>query len=115
MCSCGDYDSNRVWREQLRRARKEHRCGECGHAIKSGDRYHYGSGISADGDAFDLKWCATCDDRLRALQRAEGDGGCYPTEGELLSTIRECMQEDVDFAAKYLAARRELRRERVAA
>lgn len=115
MCSCDSGDPNRVWRVITRKARKEHLCEECGGRILPGYRYHYGSGISADGDAFDIKWCDACDVKLRAFQKAEQEDGCWPELGALKETIRECMREDRDFSKRYLAARRELRKGRVAA
>lgn len=115
MCSCEDADPNPVWREQVRRARKQHKCCECVVPILPGQRYRHGSGISANGDAFSLKWCCSCDDKMRAFQKAEGDGSCWPITGELQRTIRECADGDPDFARRYLAARRELRKARVAA
>jgi hypothetical protein len=111
MCSCETAERNDCWRECMRRARKEHRCGECRGPIAKGSRYHYGSGVN-DHRGFDMRWCVTCDDRLRALQAADGDASCWPPQGDLKSALRECGGEDRAFFARYLAARREIRRQR---
>ncbi len=43
----------------MRKARKPHRCDECGRAIEPGEFYHYGVCVT-DGDAFINKCCAQC-------------------------------------------------------
>lgn len=42
-----------------RKARKAHRCDECGDAVKAGDRYLFSSGI-ADHEPWSFKSCLLC-------------------------------------------------------
>ena len=43
-CSC-DYDPADVYRSSTPRARKPHRCGECGGPIEPGEKYEYVFGV----------------------------------------------------------------------
>ncbi len=64
MCDI-DYESpcqSREWR----RARKSHDCYSCGEQIRSGDLYHYTSGIW-DGAPDSFKHCARCWKIVEAL------------------------------------------------
>lgn len=56
---CVDYDPPTVWRNQMRRARKAHRCGECGREIASGETYEVCAGLS-EGVWYDGKTCEHC-------------------------------------------------------
>jgi len=60
VCLSMDYDgSNAFFSEKPRRARKEHKCCECGEVIAVGATYYYASGKS-DGDIFTERTCAVC-------------------------------------------------------
>jgi len=61
-CSIEDYDDYCVsdfYKAEVRKARKEHRCGECGTAIAPGDRYEAIRGKS-EGDFWTGKVCLIC-------------------------------------------------------
>lgn len=67
VCVVMDYDgSNEFYAEAMRRARKAHKCCECGDPIAAGDLYHYASGNS-DGDFFTAKTCASCEEIRKAF------------------------------------------------
>lgn len=57
--SSGDGVSPSCSSTVIRRARKEHSCGECSEPIRAGDRYQYISGIW-DGYAGSYKTCLSC-------------------------------------------------------
>lgn len=56
----GDYDGcPEFYSMEYPRARKQHRCGECGKTIEIGERYQRFSG-KFDGDMFWEKTCENC-------------------------------------------------------
>ena len=57
-CSCDSY-AYPYREERDRKARKPHKCGECGSAIKPGESYWYATG-RCEGDWFDAKVCQRC-------------------------------------------------------
>ncbi len=59
-CFC-DYDPPSVYRAKLARARKTHRCDECGGAIAPGELYENVFGVWA-GDASTVRTCERCYD-----------------------------------------------------
>lgn len=59
MCMIDDCCRAELWSESRAKARKEHRCGECGRTIKRGETYCKVFGVQ-DGDPFAGKWCAHC-------------------------------------------------------
>jgi hypothetical protein len=76
-----------VYHMKARRARKEHRCCECGGKILSGESYNYHCGVW-DGQGRSFKVCVDCD-RLRTRINAGVDADdtvpfCY-----LLETVRD--------------------------
>lgn len=83
-CYC-DFDGEpcEFHREIVRTARKEHCCGECGEAIKPGEKYHYFA-QKFDGEFHDFKVCVPCE-RIRA-------NFCAP-----LSMLRELISEYLGF------------------
>lgn len=61
MCLWIDYDDDGVYLGGGRRkARKAHRCGECGRTIEPGETYRYWTWVF-DGRADDSRLCAHCD------------------------------------------------------
>lgn len=56
---CTDYDPPEVWRDEKRRARCTHRCGECGRDIVKGETYEVCAGLT-DGRWFGGKTCEHC-------------------------------------------------------
>lgn len=56
---CVDFDPPDVWRQQTRKARKPHRCSECGRTIERGETYTVKAGLT-DGWWFGNKTCGQC-------------------------------------------------------
>lgn len=63
MCWINEADPWRVYRWEMRTARKTHKCFDCGRNIAPGERYHWATGLAEDRprrwDVFHL--CAHCD------------------------------------------------------
>jgi len=60
LCSCEiDYDPAEFWLDEWHTARKVHRCAECNHHIRPGDRYWYARG-KWDGRFEAFHVCVTC-------------------------------------------------------
>ncbi len=57
-CTC-DMEPATVWREQERKAIREHRCSDCGGIIRKGERYHSMANLF-DGEWTTAKQCADC-------------------------------------------------------
>jgi hypothetical protein len=88
-----DVEPCEVWVPKDVKARKEHRCMECGRTILRGERYLYVTGIF-DGGPFTHKECWRCQalrDRIVKTELASGcsrhdaDPGC----GRLLDAANE--------------------------
>lgn len=47
------------YRDEGRRAARDHRCGECGETIAKGAQYTHASG-RWDGSMWSAKWCGRC-------------------------------------------------------
>lgn len=87
-CECDYSDGPSVFREKIVKARKEHKCSECGGPINKGDEYEYTFGVW-DGDAMSFHTCEKCSD-LRASLQALG----FCTEyGNLLNEHAEYKSE----------------------
>jgi dUTP pyrophosphatase len=84
--SC-DAISPSCFTSATRRARKQHRCGECGQPIAVGDRYQYVSGIW-DGSPDSHRTCIRCAAVRDWLQAQPEACGCVPL-GELTDTLDE--------------------------
>jgi hypothetical protein len=54
-----DGDAPEFWREKSHRARKPHKCEECGREISPGEVYWYGFG-KQEGSTYDSRTCAHC-------------------------------------------------------
>ena len=87
MSDCGVCLSHDVvghsefYNSETRKARKQHKCCECGRSISPGDEYIVSSG-KYEGEFFSVKTCATCDEILRAFSCG---GGC----------LHECLWDDM--------------------
>lgn len=69
---------------KTRKARKKHRCCECGVTINPGDRYQYSSGIW-DGEPDSYKQCQTC---YQVFEWAAGQAE-YNDEVPLFGSLRD--------------------------
>lgn len=79
-CECpGDYQSEFVRERIVKAAAKEHKCAECGGAIKKGESYQYASG-KCEGDLWQVKTCARCLDLIEYM-RAHVPCYCREYEG----------------------------------
>jgi hypothetical protein len=77
---CFYYDEYaEVWNEVDRKARKAHRCDECGGPISAGESYRYISWIDYDGLG-QFKVCGKCHRVRRAIHDAEIAEGCAEDE-----------------------------------
>jgi hypothetical protein len=85
-CEC-DYEPNRIWNSRIRRARKAHRCEECGAIIEPRELYYYATYLSADGDWGDYTSCLACD-------RIRRDYAPCCVLGDLRNTIEDCLGFD---------------------
>jgi hypothetical protein len=72
---CFYYDEQcDVYREEMRRARKPHKCEHCRRPISKGEQYVYAHGIF-DAHTFDTKSCGSCElDRWRIHLTEIGEG-----------------------------------------
>ncbi len=59
-------DGPKVYAECKRKARKPHKCYECGRIISTGESYLYVSGIWEDGPA-SFHFCSDCESIMRAF------------------------------------------------
>jgi|SRR5688572_8133270 len=59
MCMIDGGDKAEMWSESTQRARKTHKCGECGREIQRGELYWKVFGVH-EGYPFSGKWCAHC-------------------------------------------------------
>lgn len=88
MSDCGvcigvdDGFDSPIYDVKERRARKAHRCYECGATIQPGDRYEYASGL-CEGSWWDSHTCMACADIATALSCG------YRTHGSLWEDLRE--------------------------
>lgn len=105
MCSCEDGDPVDVSVHERRKARKEHKCGECSRPIPVGTVHDYWRWLF-EGSWESFRICPRCEVRRKAFSIAEG---CRPMLGSLNETLRECAGEDPNFICDYLDARRKLR------
>jgi hypothetical protein len=91
---CFDYDG--YWDafiETRPKARKAHRCGECGGTIAPGEVYHKINYVF-EGTAGSQKECARCEAVRNEVSRVEQEHGCHYNEsvcpfGQLAEAISE--------------------------
>lgn len=92
-CFC-DYDRPSFYRSSINRARKAHKCYECGSDIFPGEQYEYVSGRWEYFDTF--KTCADCVD-IRTWTKNNVPCLCW-AHGNLLEDCREAVNEAADRA-----------------
>jgi hypothetical protein len=86
-CSCdydGDYSS--FSEQEIRKARKTHKCCECRAIIAPGQKYEYARGMY-DHEFWTAKTCIPCTNIRR-------DYGCNAPYGELREYVEECLGFD---------------------
>lgn len=77
---CFDYDDYcEVWREKKLKARKLHRCHECGGEIAVGDRYRFVFSIFK-GVMDQFQECEKCEAIRNTITTIEISRGCYGVE-----------------------------------
>lgn len=88
-CYC-DYEPAQIYRANIRRARKQHRCDECSGLIVVGEQYEYVFGIW-DGMPNSCKTCARC----VAIRRFVANNlPCFCwAHGEMLDDARDAIED----------------------
>ena len=85
-CDCIQPDCST---EKIRRARKTHKCCECGRPINPKDRYHHIKGVW-EGEIGDYKTCIHCVRVRRVVYNlAAKNDDCGPCLGGLYEWIQE--------------------------
>lgn len=89
MCDI-DLEPCDVWREEMRKARKPHRCSCCGGAVVIGDRYisHFSK---FDGSITSENLCLSCD-RDRDMFAAAHEH-MSPTPSHFPQMLADCIHE----------------------
>jgi hypothetical protein len=88
-CFC-DYDPPEFWNKSDRKARKEHRCYECGRPIKPGEIYEVVAGVW-DGQFDTFKTCSHCRD-IRQFVKNSVPCFCW-AHGNLDEDVRNTIEE----------------------
>lgn len=76
------------FRNEKRKARKDHKCGECGFSIKVGTYYKYIFG-KWDGDVSSFKLCLFCDAVADCLNSMTDGYDCYGAIWEAYSATKD--------------------------
>ena len=109
MCMADDGEYGRFSTHKDRKARKDHRCNECGRVIKRGETYRYFSG-EHDGSIYTSKMCAHCQSAASLLQK-ECDGYLLEAvEEDLSEHIHELLPWSMAAARFVIAMRRQWQR-----
>jgi hypothetical protein len=74
MCSLDDYETPDLYSQRTVKAKKEHKCSECGYTIQPGEQYEYVFGVWG-GVPNTYKTCMRCIDLRASL--SEYYEGCY--------------------------------------
>lgn len=93
-CSC-DYDPPDFHCATIRKARKPHRCEECGTQIKPGERYEHVAGAN-DGSIWTAKTCNECWE-LRQFVKINIPCFCW-MYGNMIEDAEICISEAVSYA-----------------
>ena len=91
MCDLSDaYEPAEIFRDEWRRARKEHRCGACNGRIMAGERYiaHF---QLFEGDASYSKCCSACAE-IRGRFADAHEGAITSPEG-LSYMLADCVAD----------------------
>lgn len=108
MCRIDGADPSDFYSEKTRRARKEHRCEECGRKIAVGESHHYAF-VVAEGLGDSYRTCAHCCAGQSWLSRECG-GWIFGSVGEELQEHAYDYPEiAIPLRRLYLAMRRQWR------
>lgn len=88
-CYC-DYDAPEFYIKEIRKARKQRKCYECGRSIETGERYEHVRG-KWDGDVASYDTCPRCLD-LRIWTERNIPCVCW-AHGNILDDAREAIWE----------------------
>ncbi len=81
MCFYHDGEYATVWRESEHKARKQHKCCECGKAIRIGETYSSVFCVS-EGYASTSRTCPRCSRLRKAIKEVEMAEGCSAHESQ---------------------------------
>ena len=85
-----------VWRQTTRKARKPHRCYECGGTIQPGETYEYVSYIF-DHSPGSYHLCNKCENVREHIKHIEEGRGCHGSEAICpVGGLRDAIWEDHD-------------------
>lgn len=87
-CECGDADTF-FFRQRLQRARKPHKCCECGYEIAPGESYEVAAGMT-EGYFWSAATCERCADLRDSF---EGLGFCVSFGGGLFDNYADWLDE----------------------
>jgi hypothetical protein len=94
MCDC-DFTQPEFFTSQIRKARKEHTCCECGSKINPGDNYYFYSGKWEDNIS-SYKTCNDCQELAKEALECYGLGEMYDSLWECeIITHEEREDEDI--------------------
>jgi hypothetical protein len=87
-CSCPDADPPEIFKEEIRKARKSYKCGECKGEIKPGEQYEYVRG-RWEGYWSEHRTCIIC-------KRIRDDlCSCGFLYGQLQGAVWDCLGIDI--------------------
>lgn len=98
-CYC-DYDPPTFHRQTYAKAKKQHRCEECGRKIVPGETYEYTAGLW-DGSFWSFKTCSHCCD-IRKFVSNSVPCFCW-AHGSLMDDVKETIEAAYDRAGKEVA------------
>lgn len=92
-----DLEPCSVWREEPRKARKDHKCDGCWAVIAVGQKYLSHFSV-LDGDATSEAMCSACEAARKEFADVHGTS---PTPGFMVELLRECIGERDDKADRW--------------
>ena len=95
-CGCDGDNFASFYQSNYRKARKPHKCAECGKKIQPGELYEYAISVY-EGDFTARKTCEKCSDLADSLADV---GFCWPL-GDLALAYKEYLDEYVPGAVRY--------------
>lgn len=110
MCDLAGDERAEVFEEEVRRARKEHRCECCRRTIAVGERYAR-TFVVFEGEPDSAKACLACH---RAIQRFGKAHRFYPFPSSFAECLEQCIDERDDGYQRWQRELRALAKRRVA-